>query len=292
MLRHPVRVRSCFRLLVRAVTLLLAGAILSTAAPLIAVLCSPPIADDRSWWWATPRGSGDWRNSNAASPQEGLHILHWTVLHRAGAVISVDWLRTSLQRHAEDDLLSVRVIRTESFLQEPLTESRGEYADLATQDFVQTHFRHAPPSNAWSSGHAFRIRAGWPLTCLEGAVHLVPWFRPSSLAGGGLTPTRPAYAFASDTWAVSLDGAASWPLGGSANCRFVPIRVCWPGFIANSLVAGTAILLSIAARNQLRSWWRSRSGKCRACAHELVGSCAVCPECGHETLAGRSSMTG
>jgi hypothetical protein len=103
-----------------------------------------------------------------------------------------------------------------------------------------------------------RVRRGWPLLCLEGAV-----WTPGTLA--------------TQTDAILMGPA---PGGRSA---YLPLRPLWMGLLANAALFG-AILFALcrlpgAAERLVRRWRR----RCPRCNHPIAPDRtpdSVCPECG------------
>jgi hypothetical protein len=113
-----------------------------------------------------------------------------------------------------------------------------------------------------------RVRRGWPLLCLEGAI----W------TPGTLPPQADAL----------LVGPAP---GGRTT--YLPLRPLWWGLLANALLFG-AILLALCrlpgAAERLVRRWRRRCPQCGQPLDPAAPPGGVCPECGFEP-SGRS-VTG
>ncbi len=110
-----------------------------------------------------------------------------------------------------------------------------------------------------------RVRRGWPLFCLEGAI-----WTP------GTQPPR------TDALLVS-------PAAGGRN-TYLPLRPLWGGLLANAVLFAVMLVtlcrLPGAAERLVRRWRR----RCPRCNHPLDPDRTpngVCPECGPEVGRGR-----
>lgn len=127
------------------------------------------------------------------------------------------------------------------------------------------------PSPWWAAGFDAReepqvqtMAAGWPLL----AARHVTAYDDASIGPG---QTRGEYN-------VRILGEN----------RLIPTEPVCPGLLGNTVVYATAVLCVLVALLGLRRAHRRRRTRCIACAYDVSGGLAVCPECGCPVVAATS----
>ncbi len=123
------------------------------------------------------------------------------------------------------------------------------------------------PNTPWIRNTAMRVRAGWPMHSMEGAV----WSDPL----GSIFHRRHLY-YPPSGWPCSKWGLPCRPLG--------------VGFAINSIVYAAILWLLLEAYCAIRRRRRIKRGLCPACAYP-VGESAMCSECGKAVVLKRGMGT-
>ncbi|MCZ6834523.1 MAG: hypothetical protein O7G85_02000 [Planctomycetota bacterium] len=76
--------------------------------------------------------------------------------------------------------------------------------------------------------------------------------------------------------------------GLSVADRYLPIRVLWSGFIINTLLYSTVLLILVKTPGVMKRQLRQKRGLCITCKYDLSGAKhEACPECGHSIRLNR-----
>jgi predicted amidophosphoribosyltransferase len=63
--------------------------------------------------------------------------------------------------------------------------------------------------------------------------------------------------------------------------RVIPLRIIWPGALANTAAYSATLLLMWFLASTTRTLWSRQRGYCASCNYDLRGAKhEVCPECG------------
>lgn len=122
-------------------------------------------------------------------------------------------------------------------------------------------YDHYPNPLAYSDCCDFTF--GWPMRSAS-------YFAASSSASGDLD---------------ILTGivVSSTPFTSNVVPRVIPLRIHWPGAIANTLLYAAVIFMTVTFVPMARRTIRRRADRCTACGYDLRGTThTVCPECGNE----------
>lgn len=162
---------------------------------------------------------------------------------------------------------------------------------------------------SWTNGYWLDLNAGeTPMFNAEPPAQRLPnpappWSHLSTIS------EDPEYDYYPSAGGVEcIEGASGWPMRSASyfaefpppsDCvireglliegvggdvmlpRVIPLRIYWPGALANTLIYAAALLVPFTVVPVLRRHLRRRRGHCPACNYDLrATTTGVCPECG------------
>ncbi|MCC6906998.1 MAG: hypothetical protein IT430_03570 [Phycisphaerales bacterium] len=115
------------------------------------------------------------------------------------------------------------------------------------------------PQTGW--GPCLEVASGWPMQSAS-------YFSVRSIMSGACTVRE----------GIFIGNALHDP---GKTPRAIPLRIIWPGAIANTLIYAAALLVPFTVVPFARRHLRRRRGHCPACNYDLrATTTGVCPECG------------
>ena len=164
---------------------------------------------------------------------------------------------------------------TWSFSNSSYTSFRGDEIELTAYEALPYWAEFTKPNPKATQPYAFHwqhaVAYGWP-------------FRSMLRAWQGSDNNKDDY-FHSFYWDAPkwLRGEKTSPIAHKQPL-YLPLRIIWPGFIANTLLYMMMPLLIFNLPIKLRSYLRLKRKQCTKCGYP-IGQSEVCTECGAELKA-------
>ena len=135
-----------------------------------------------------------------------------------------------------------------------------------------------------SNHRIMRVRAGWPLKCVEGDE----WHFSALGPDLRIPDAQMILSNAATYEQLEVVYPNQLPLITLSRAKFVPYRVRWGPLAVDAVVYGVAVWLMVSGILAWRGRRRAIAGRCRACGYQLK-DLTRCPECGKPVNSRRTN---